>query len=216
MCTRNRKLTKVNRRNPNYCKDIDKDSLYPDFLSISSLMFRAVGSDSCRMRLSWRQYGKNIWFSLVKQASQVTVISVRNFTCRKNVKLNFFLTVSRVCALGLSQHSKNMSSLETLNFDNLALRSLPVDKDERNCIRQVEGACFSLVEPTQVLNPKTVAYSASAMALLDLPETELQRSDFAEYFSGNKVLPGAKPAAHCYCGHQFGYFSGQLGDGAAM
>jgi uncharacterized protein YdiU (UPF0061 family) len=24
------------------------------------------------------------------------------------------------------------------------------------------------------------------------------------------------PASHCYCGHQFGSFSGQLGDGAAM
>ncbi len=45
---------------------------------------------------------------------------------------------------------------------------------------------------------------------------QISRPDFAEYFSGNKVLPGAEPAAHCYCGHQFGYFSGQLGDGATM
>ncbi len=52
--------------------------------------------------------------------------------------------------------------------------------------------------------------------LLDLPESECLREDFAEYFSGNKVLPGAQPAAHCYCGHQFGYFAGQLGDGATM
>ena len=29
-------------------------------------------------------------------------------------------------------------------------------------------------------------------------------------------IPGTDPAAHCYCGHQFGYFAGQLGDGAAM
>lgn len=40
--------------------------------------------------------------------------------------------------------------------------------------------------------------------------------EFVEYFSGNRALSGAEPAAHCYCGHQFGYFSGQLGDGAAM
>ncbi|KFM57199.1 Selenoprotein O, partial [Stegodyphus mimosarum] len=51
---------------------------------------------------------------------------------------------------------------------------------------------------------------------LDLPKSELEREDFAEYFSGNKLLPGSEPAAHCYCGHQFGYFSGQLGDGAAI
>jgi uncharacterized protein YdiU (UPF0061 family) len=30
------------------------------------------------------------------------------------------------------------------------------------------------------------------------------------------LLPGSEPAAHCYCGHQFGAFSGQLGDGATM
>lgn len=29
-------------------------------------------------------------------------------------------------------------------------------------------------------------------------------------------MPGAQPHAHTYCGHQFGSFAGQLGDGAAM
>eukprot|EP00955_Chlamydomonas_euryale_P094985 364904-Chlamydomonas_euryale.AAC.25 len=33
---------------------------------------------------------------------------------------------------------------------------------------------------------------------------------------GCRVLPGSEPAAHCYAGHQFQMFSGQLGDGAAM
>lgn len=109
-----------------------------------------------------------------------------------------------------------MATLETLNMDNLAVRSLPIDKELKNFVRQVQGACFSRVEPTPVENPSTVAYSASAMSLLDLLEDQIKRSDFAEFFSGNKLLPGAEPAAHCYCGHQFGYFSGQLGDGAAM
>lgn len=109
-----------------------------------------------------------------------------------------------------------MATLETLNLDNLALRSLPIDKDVKNYTRQVAGACFSRVKPTPVENASTVAVSSQAMALLDLPEEELRRADFAEFFSGNKLLPGAEPSAHCYCGHQFGYFSGQLGDGAAM
>jgi uncharacterized protein YdiU (UPF0061 family) len=34
--------------------------------------------------------------------------------------------------------------------------------------------------------------------------------------SGNKLLPGSETASHCYCGHQFGVFAGQLGDGAAI
>ncbi|KAL5514995.1 hypothetical protein EMCRGX_G000100 [Ephydatia muelleri] len=44
----------------------------------------------------------------------------------------------------------------------------------------------------------------------------MQREDLAEYFAGNKILPGSDPAAHCYCGHQFGNFAGQLGDGCAL
>ena len=113
-----------------------------------------------------------------------------------------------------SRKSGEMATLETLNFDNLALRTLPIDSEERNYVRTVAGACFSKVEPTPVENPETVAYSEDAFKLLDLPKEELDRPDFAEYFSGNKLLPGCQTAAHCYCGHQFGHFSGQLGDGS--
>ncbi|XP_078661704.1 protein adenylyltransferase SelO, mitochondrial-like [Branchiostoma floridae x Branchiostoma belcheri] len=109
-----------------------------------------------------------------------------------------------------------MASLEKLNFDNLVLRSLPIDTSDENVPRQVPGACFSRVSPTPVSNPQTVAFSAQALQLLDLPVAELRRPEFAQYFSGNKLLPGSETAAHCYCGHQFGHFSGQLGDGAAM
>ena len=45
---------------------------------------------------------------------------------------------------------------------------------------------------------------------------QVKKPDFVDYFSGNHVLPGSEPAAHCYCGHQFGHFSGQLGDGCAL
>ena len=109
-----------------------------------------------------------------------------------------------------------MATLETLTFDNLALRSLPIDKETHNVIRQVEGACFTLVDPTPVRNPTLVSYSLNALSLLDLPQSEVTRPEFVQYMSGNKLLRGSQTAAHCYCGHQQGYFSGQLGDGAAM
>jgi len=109
-----------------------------------------------------------------------------------------------------------LATLETLHFDNLVLRDLPVDPVSDNRQRQVRGACFSRVTPTSVRNPRTVVYSSSAMSLLGLPENELLRPEFAEYLSGNSLLPGSEPAAHCYCGHQFGSFAGQLGDGATM
>ncbi|CAH1772892.1 unnamed protein product [Owenia fusiformis] len=106
--------------------------------------------------------------------------------------------------------------MESLNFDNLVLRSLPIDNEKENFVRQVSGACFSKISPTPVENPVTVAYSTPALQLLDIPETDTLTKEFAEYFSGNKILQGSETAAHCYCGHQFGYFSGQLGDGAAI
>ncbi|KAM7284912.1 protein adenylyltransferase SelO, mitochondrial [Ixodes scapularis] len=112
--------------------------------------------------------------------------------------------------------SFNMTTFETLKFDNLALRRLPIDTESRNYVRTVRGACFSRVMPTPLKSPEMVVVSEDAMLLLDLDRAQFERSDAAEYFSGNKLLPGSEPAAHCYCGHQFGYFSGQLGDGAAM
>ena len=45
---------------------------------------------------------------------------------------------------------------------------------------------------------------------------QVQDPSFVELFSGNCLLPGSETAAHCYAGHQFGHFSGQLGDGAAI
>lgn len=44
----------------------------------------------------------------------------------------------------------------------------------------------------------------------------MERQEFVEVMSGNRLLPGMDPAAHCYCGHQFGNFAGQLGDGAVI
>ena len=38
----------------------------------------------------------------------------------------------------------------------------------------------------------------------------------AEYLCGNKLCLGSDPVSHCYCGYQFGHFSGQLGDGRAI
>ncbi|KAF8789037.1 Protein adenylyltransferase SelO like protein [Argiope bruennichi] len=109
-----------------------------------------------------------------------------------------------------------MSNFDALKFDNLALRKLPIDPIDRNYVRTVNGACFSKVNPTPVKNPKLVAYSSSALSLLDITANESELEELVEYFSGNKILPGSEPAAHCYCGHQFGYFAGQLGDGAAI
>lgn len=108
------------------------------------------------------------------------------------------------------------STIEKLKFDNTALRELPVDPVPENYVRTVRNAVFSRVQPAPVEKPRLVVLSTSALTLLGLDPDEVNRPDFVEYFGGNKLIPGSDPAAHCYCGHQFGSFAGQLGDGAAM
>lgn len=110
--------------------------------------------------------------------------------------------------------ARNMATFETLKFDNLLLRSLPIDSNEDNYVRTVSGACMSRVPLEPLEKPTMVAYSLSAAELLDISKDQLERQEAAEYMSGSIHLPGAELASHCYCGHQFGYFAGQLGDGA--
>ncbi|TYZ64979.1 hypothetical protein PybrP1_005771, partial [[Pythium] brassicae (nom. inval.)] len=113
-------------------------------------------------------------------------------------------------------------------FDNAVLRKLPVDAEVGSRVRAVRGACFSRVVPTPIANPQLVIASVPALALagievarresdLAAPSDELVPVDeLAPFLAGNKLFPGSETAAQCYCGHQFGYFSGQLGDGAAI
>jgi uncharacterized protein YdiU (UPF0061 family) len=53
---------------------------------------------------------------------------------------------------------------------------------------------------------------------LGLPATpdDAERRLLAEVFGGNALLPGMRPHATRYGGHQFGNWAGQLGDGRAM
>ena len=66
-----------------------------------------------------------------------------------------------------------MGVLEGLHFDNLALRNLPVDTREGSERRPVPRACYARVKPAPVKNPRLVAASASALALLDLDMSEV-------------------------------------------
>jgi len=107
-------------------------------------------------------------------------------------------------------------SLGQLKFDNSFIRELPADPDRSNRVRQVERSCYSFVDPTPVAQPQTVAYAPEVAELLDLSPLACESEQFARVFSGNELLPGMKPFAMCYGGHQFGNWAGQLGDGRAI
>lgn len=57
---------------------------------------------------------------------------------------------------------------------------------------------------------------AQVCELLGLAADEGARPEWALIFSGAAPLPGTKPYAACYGGHQFGQWAGQLGDGRAI
>jgi hypothetical protein len=149
---------------------------------------------------------------------------------------------SSLCSLAAGS-AKN--SLSELTFDNRNLMRLPLDPiTSNNDVRQVAGAIFSRVPLQPVRNPRVVAVSPSALALLGVAlrrsegdgvitsaceaasamETDPNYADEQSrlwgevrlFLSGSEQISGSDLAAHCYCGHQFGQFAGQLGDGCAM
>ncbi len=109
-----------------------------------------------------------------------------------------------------------MPGLESLRFDNRFTRELPGDPEPRNSRRQVRRACWSRVDPTPVAAPTLVAHAREVADLLDIEVTPDNELDFAQVFSGNRLLPGMEPFAMCYGGHQFGHWAWQLGDGRAI
>ncbi|CAN9508089.1 unnamed protein product [Ophioblennius macclurei] len=111
-----------------------------------------------------------------------------------------------------------LSPLAQLPFNNAALRRLPVEDSGLSNSRIVPAACFSRIRSLKPLpGPRIVALSGSALAALGLEEQDvLDDPRAADYLSGSAPLPGSEPAAHCYSGHQFGLFVGQLGDGAVL
>jgi uncharacterized protein YdiU (UPF0061 family) len=77
-------------------------------------------------------------------------------------------------------------------------------------------AFFTELHPTPLAQPYWVGHSLSLALELGL-DTDWLRSDEAlQTFTGNQLLPGMRPLASVYSGHQFGQWAGQLGDGRAI
>lgn len=106
--------------------------------------------------------------------------------------------------------------MDELRFDNAFLRELPGDPEPGPRLRQVEGAAWSRVDPTPVAAPRLVAHSPEMARALGFSEADVALPEFAQVFGGNALLPGMEPFAANYGGHQFGNWTGQLGDGRAI
>src|SRR5690606_23072771 len=95
-------------------------------------------------------------------------------------------------------------------------KELPADPLLENTRRQVQRSCFSYVEPKKTSHPQILHISSEMLENLGLSESDGRSTEFLNVFTGNAILPGTRPYAMCYGGHQFGNGAGQLGDGRAI
>lgn len=63
-------------------------------------------------------------------------------------------------------------------------------------------------------DPRMVLWNVDLAEALGLPVGDEVQN--ARWFSGAEMVPGSKPVAMAYAGHQFGHFNPQLGDGRAL
>lgn len=105
------------------------------------------------------------------------------------------------------------SGMKPLAFQESFVRHLPADPVEVNVPRQAPQAAYTRVDPTPVAAPRLLGWSLALAEYLGIgqPGEELVGA-----LAGNRLLPGMKPYAARYGGHQFGQWAGQLGDGRAI
>ena len=75
---------------------------------------------------------------------------------------------------------------------------------------------YDKVDVTPLINPFLISTSQSAASLLDIDEVMYEDEKLLDLLNGALKLSGSEPFAMCYAGHQFGEFSGRLGDGRAI
>ncbi len=108
------------------------------------------------------------------------------------------------------------ADLAALRFENTFVESLPGDPVTTNVPRPVRNACYTRVDPTPVRAPRLLAWAPAVGELLGIEYPREPEGLTAQVLGGNRVLPGMKPYAARYAGHQFGHWAGQLGDGRAI
>ena len=91
------------------------------------------------------------------------------------------------------------------------LDALPFD----NSFARLPAAFYTRLAPWGLPEPRLVAVSDAAAALIGLHPEEIGTPAFVAAFAGNAPLPGSDTLAAVYSGHQFGAWAGQLGDGRA-
>ena len=80
----------------------------------------------------------------------------------------------------------------------------------------LKPAFYDRVDPTPLHKPFLISTSYSAAELLGVDEDMALDSKLLDIVNGERKLEGSETFSMCYAGHQFGEFSGRLGDGRVI
>jgi len=75
---------------------------------------------------------------------------------------------------------------------------------------------YTELRPTPLPAPYWVGRNPALVRELGLRDDWMASDEALQAFTGNQLLPGMRPLASVYSGHQFGQWAGQLGDGRAI
>ncbi|MBC6406660.1 MAG: YdiU family protein [Rhodobacteraceae bacterium] len=92
---------------------------------------------------------------------------------------------------------------------------MPIAIPFDNTYARLPQHLFAQLPPQPARAPKLIAFNAPLAAALGIAHSD-DAVELAETFGGNRLPERAEPLAQLYGGHQFGYWSGQLGDGRAL
>lgn len=84
-----------------------------------------------------------------------------------------------------------------------------------NTYTHLPANMYAYILPTAVENPSLAIFNSALAKDLDLNFDNEAQEEYAQIFSGNKLITNSNPLAQAYAGHQFGNFT-VLGDGRAI
>lgn len=85
-----------------------------------------------------------------------------------------------------------------------------------NSYSRLPNHFYERVLPMPVENPSLICLNKPLAKSLGINIEEIGSRKGEEFFAGNFIAPNSEPIALAYAGHQFGYFTRQLGDGRAV
>lgn len=115
-----------------------------------------------------------------------------------------------------------INNFKEINFYNSHYKNLFINTNISKCYtpHTTPTTNYFLVKTTPIDNPELIKLSKKVCDILGISYdnliNDINIEETVSYLCGNVINNTSIPISHCYCGYQFGFFAGQLGDGRAI